>query len=143
MYRNAYVGARLPPVLEKYAQGTRHVIDSIFAAIKPGVRSSELCAAGERAIREIDFEKYRRPLSNAVGGEKGIYVGHGLGFSVHEYPTMAPGDQTPWVEGMCGAIEIPFGDAQAGYVQWEDDFVVTKDGARLLTPSPKEIWLTS
>lgn len=142
MYRNAYVGTRLPPVIEKYAQGTRHVIDSIFAAVKPGVLSSELCAAGERAIREIGFEKYRRPLSNAVGGEKGIYVGHGLGFSVHEYPTMAPGDQTPWVEGMCGAIEIPFGDGENGYVQWEDDFVVTNNGARLLTPSPKEIWLT-
>jgi Xaa-Pro aminopeptidase len=142
MYRNAYVGAKLPAALDKYSEGTRFVIDSIFKAIRPGVLSSELCAAGERAIREIGFEKYRRPLSNAVGGEKGVYVGHGLGFSVHEYPTIAPGDQTPWVEGMCGAIEIPFGDQENGYVQWEDDFVVTKDGARLLTPSPKEIYLT-
>ena len=142
MYRNAFVGTRVPPKMEKYAEGTRHVIEAIFAAIRPGVTSAALCAAGEKAMREIGFEKYRRPLSNAVGGEKGIYVGHGLGFSVHEHPTMAPGDETPWVEGMCGAIEIPFGDDETGYLQWEDNFVVTSSGAHLLTPSPKKIWLT-
>ena len=142
MYRNAYVGSQLPPKIEMYAEGTRHVIDSIFAAIKPGVTSAALCAAGEKAMREIGFEKYRRPLSNAVGGEKGVYVGHGLGFSVHELPTMAPADETPWVEGMCGAIEIPFGDDEVGYLQWEYNFVVTAAGARLLTPSPKKVWLT-
>lgn len=142
MYRNAYVGDRLPPKMEEYAEGTRHVIDAIFAAVKPGVTSAALCAAGERAMRETGFEKYRRPLSNAVGSEKGIYVGHGLGFSVHEHPIIAPADETPWVEGMCGAIEIPFGDEETGYIQWEDNFVVTKDGAKLLTPSPKKIWLT-
>lgn len=142
MYRNAYAGSRLPPEIEKYAEGTAHVIDAIFAAIRPGVTSAALCAAGEKAMREIGFERFRRPLSNAVGGEKGIYVGHGLGFSVHEYPTMAPADETPWVEGMCGAIEIPFGDEETGYLQWEDNFVVTGNGARLLTPSPKKVWLT-
>jgi Xaa-Pro dipeptidase len=142
MYRNAYVGSRLPEKIAKYSEGTAQVIDAIFAAIKPGVTSAALCAAGEAAMREIGFEKFRRPLSNAVGGEKGVYVGHGLGFSVHEYPTMAPADETPWQEGMCGAIEIPFGDAEMGYLQWEDNFVVTEDGARLLTPSPKKVWLT-
>jgi hypothetical protein len=55
---------------------------------------------------------------------------------------MAPADETPWVEGMCGAIEIPFGDEETGYLQWEDNFVVTGNGARLLTPSPKKVWLT-
>lgn len=142
IYRNAYVGQKVPVKMQEYSEGTRHVIDSIFAAITPGVTSAELCAAGEKAMHEIGFEKYRRPLSNAVGGEMGIYVGHGLGISIHEYPTMAPGDHTPWVEGMCGAIEIPFGDEETGYLQWEDNFVVTADGAKLLSPSPKEIWVT-
>jgi Xaa-Pro aminopeptidase len=73
MYRNAYVGSRLPEKIEKYSEGTAHVIDAIFTAIKPGVTSAALCAAGEAAMREIGFEKFRRPLSNAVGGEKGVY----------------------------------------------------------------------
>jgi Xaa-Pro aminopeptidase len=142
MYRNAYVGDRLPPAIEKYAEGTRLIIEAVLAAVRPGVTSAALCAVGERATREIGFEKYRRPLSNAVGNEKGVYMGHGLGFSVHEYPAIAPADETPWVEGMCGAIEIPFGDEENGYLQWEDNFVVVKDGAKLLTPFPKEVWLT-
>ena len=94
------------------------------------------------AIAEIDFGQYRRPLSNAVGVEKGVYVGHGIGFSVHEYPTMQPDDDTAWLPGMCGAVEIPFGDDEVGYLQWEDNFVVTETGVEVLSKSPKEIWVT-
>ncbi|MQG87985.1 MAG: aminopeptidase P family protein [SAR202 cluster bacterium] len=142
IYRNAFIGSELPPLMMKYADGTRHVVDSILQAIKPGVTSSELCAVGENAITEIDFGKYRRPLSNAVGNEGGIYVGHAIGFSVHEYPTIQPGDTTPWLPGMCGAIEIPFGDDEIGYLQWEDNFLVTESGVEVLSKSPKQVWLT-
>ena len=142
IYRNAFVGSELPSTMQRYSDGTKHVVDSILEAIKPGVTSSQLCSAGERAINEIGFAQFRRPLSNAVGNEKGIYVGHGIGFSVHEYPTIQPEDETPWLPGMCGAIEIPFGDEQVGYLQWEDNFLVTDEGVEVLSRSPKEIWMT-
>lgn len=142
VYRNAFIGSDPPPVMLKYSEGTRHVVEAILGAISPGITSAQLCAAGEDAISEIDFSRYRRPLSNAVGNEKGIYVGHGIGFSVHEYPTIQPEDNTPWLPGMCGAIEIPFGDDEVGYLQWEDNFLVTETGVEVLSKSPKEIWLT-
>lgn len=142
IYRNAFIGSELPCLIARYADGTRHVVDSILQAITPGITSSELCAVAETAIDEIDFGKFRRPLSNAVGNEAGIYVGHAIGFSVHEHPTIQPGDETPWVPGMCGAIEIPFGDDEVGYLQWEDNFLVTDSGVEVLSESPKEVFLT-
>ncbi len=142
VYRNAFIGSEPPPAMLRYSDGTRHVVDAILEAIAPGVTSAQLCAVGEDAIRAIGFGQYRRPLSNAVGNEKGVYVGHGIGFSVHEYPTIQPEDETPWLPGMCGAIEIPFGDDEIRYLQWEDNFVVTETGVEVLSKSPKEIWLT-
>jgi Xaa-Pro aminopeptidase len=142
IYRNAYVGSEPPALMQKYSDGTRHVVDAILSAIKPGVTSAQLCAVGELAIDEIGFQQYRRPLSNAVGNEKGVYVGHGIGFSVHEYPTIQPEDNTPWLSGMCGAIEIPFGDDEIGYLQWEDNFLVTETGVEVLSTTEKELWLT-
>ena len=57
-----------------------------------------------------------------------------------EYPDIVPGGETVWVERMCGAIEVPFGDEDIGYVQWEDNFVVTEDGIEALNHMPKTIW---
>jgi len=142
IYRNAYIGDEPPDLMRKYADGTRHVVDAILGAIRPGVTSAELCAVAELAIDEIGFRQFRRALSNAVGNEKGVYVGHGIGFSVHEYPTIQPEDETPWLPGMCGAIEIPFGDDEIGYLQWEDNFLVTETGVEVLSTSEKEIFLT-
>ena len=142
MVRNASVGGPPPKEIQRLAEGTRHVVESTEAAIRPGITSAGIWDACDAATREIGFEKHRRKLTNAVGGAETGYCGHGVGFQVHEIPTIAPGDGTEWVEGMCGAIEVIFGDDETGYVQWEDNFTVTSDGARILTPSPKEFWIT-
>ena len=34
------------------------------------------------------------------------------------------------------------GDDEVGYLQWEDNFLVTETGVEVLSVSPKEIWLT-
>ena len=62
--------------------------------------------------------------------------------SVHELPTIQPADETPWIPGMCGAIEIPFGDDEIGFIQWEDNFLVTESGVEVLSKLPREIFLT-
>ena len=143
IYRNAVVGTEPTPTMQRYAEGTRFVVDSVIEAIKPGVTSAELCAAGEQAISEAGLAQYRRPLSNAVGNEKGPYVGHGIGYSLHEYPTIQPEDHTPWLPGMCGAIEVSLGDDETGYLEWEDDFLVTEAGSETLSKTEKAIFVTA
>jgi hypothetical protein len=43
---------------------------------------------------------------------------------------------------MGGAIEIPFGDDEIGYLQWEGNFLVTEMGVEVLSISEKELFLT-
>lgn len=40
---------------------------------------------------------------------------------------------------MCGAMGIAFGDDELGYIEWEDDFLITPNGCQLLTPLDKHI----
>ena len=141
IYRNAYVGDRLPDRLKRYSEATRQVLAEVVAAIKPGITSAEMCAAASKAARDLGVTHLRRKLTSATDAEN-IYIGHGLGFSMVEHPHINPLDKTPWVENMCGTLLVSFGDDETGYVEWEDNFTVTKNGARVLTPSPKEIWVT-
>jgi Xaa-Pro dipeptidase len=139
IYRNMIVGVEPSPALKKYAEGCNYIHTQAMQAIKPGVTSAEIYAAAEAATKEIGFEKYRRFFSDAISAQKGAMIGHGLGFSVHEYPSISPADETVWDENMCGALEIAFGDDTVGYVEWEDDFVITAHGVRVLTPLRKEL----
>jgi Xaa-Pro aminopeptidase len=102
--------------------------------------SDAIYNASEEATHEIDFEHYLRPLTNAVGDAATGYVGHSLGLEIHEYPNIMADGEAVWIEGMCGAIEVGFGDEELGYLQWEDNFVVTSDGMEPLNHMPKTIW---
>ena len=138
IYRNAMLGDP-PDRLQHYAEGCAQIHTRAFQAIKPGVTSAQICAAAEEAVDEIGFRPLRRTFSDAISAKKGAMIGHGIGFTVHEFPLISPADQTAWVEGMCGALEISFGDDELGYIEWEDDFLVTADGVKNLTPLPRRI----
>ncbi len=138
VYRNAFVGTP-PAKLIEYAEGCRYIHGKALEAIKPGVTSAEICAAAERATHEIAFGNYRRFFSDAISAKEGAMIGHGIGFSVHEYPLITPTDETVWEQSMCGALEIAFGDDELGYIEWEDDFLITPDGCQVLTPLDKHI----
>ena len=68
-------------------------------------------------------------------------IGHGLGFTGHEMPFICRGDYTPWREGMCGALEVLYGDEQYGFIEWENDFLVIEDGVKILTPFDASLWI--
>lgn len=141
IYRNAFVGLAPPKRLQEYAEGCCFIQSRALQSIKPGVTSAQICAAAEEATREIGFQDLRRTFSDAISTKKGSMIGHGLGFSIHEFPLIAPTDQTEWVTGMCGALEIAFGDGDLGWIEWEDNFLVTTDGVKNLTPLAKQLWL--
>ena len=139
IYRNAIVGTDPPRPLNEAADGCKHVLETTLQAIRPGVTSAEIAAATEAATAGIGFQNRRRLLMDAISVEKGPMIGHGIGFTVHELPFICRADHTVWTEGMCGALELSFGDEESGYVVLEDDFVVTESGNRLLTPLDRNI----
>ncbi|MFX0056473.1 MAG: M24 family metallopeptidase [Promethearchaeota archaeon] len=105
--------------------------EAAIAAIAPGVTIGELDAI------------VRSELSAYIGVE-GIsfypYWGHGVGFFVHQYPTLYEGNAgIELMEGQVLALEpnLFFDDGWA--VRVEDIVIVTSSGVEVLSDSPKTL----
>ncbi len=112
----------------------RQVYDTVLRAqmavidtVRPGVP----CCDVDKTARDMIEKDYP--------GTFGHGLGHGVGFEIHEWPRFSKLDSTPCQEGMVitdePGIYIP---AKYG-VRIEDMLLVTADGCRSLTKSPKEL----
>ncbi|WP_200814967.1 M24 family metallopeptidase [Scatolibacter rhodanostii] len=126
MTRTVAVGSVSPAqrdVYETVLQAHLAVVDNV----KPGVQCSEM----DKVARNIIDAKYP--------GTFGHGLGHGVGLDIHEEPRFSRLDSTICKPGMVitdePGIYLPgeFG------VRIEDMLLVTEDGCRSLTHSPKEL----
>ncbi len=101
-------------------------------AVKPGAKAMEL----DKIARDI--------ITEAGYGEFFTHrLGHGLGISVHEFPSVTGNNEMELIEGMVFTIEPGIYDPSITGVRIEDDVVVTKDGVEVLTKYPKELVIVS
>lgn len=96
--------------------------------IKPGLTGKE----ADRITRDI-IEKY------GYGQYFGHSTGHGLGMEVHEAPGLSSRSEVVLEEGMVVTVEPGIYLPDVGGVRIEDDIVLTADGNKRLTHSPKEL----
>ncbi|MBQ9062631.1 MAG: aminopeptidase P family protein [Eubacterium sp.] len=99
-----------------------------LAVIRAGITGEE----ADRAARDI--------IEGAGYGECfGHSLGHSVGLYIHEDPRLAPGAEDVLEPGM--AVTVEPGIYLPGYcgVRIEDLVIVTEDGCRNLTSSPKEL----
>ena len=120
----------LGPVSEEQRAVYEKVLEAhlaVFDAAKPGVP----CCDVDKAARDIIEKDYP--------GAFGHSLGHGVGFQIHEWPQFSKRDKTLCAPGMVitnePGIYLP---AQFG-VRIEDMLLITEDGCRSLTKSPKEL----
>ncbi|WP_090736160.1 Xaa-Pro peptidase family protein [Paenibacillus sp. Mc5Re-14] len=99
-----------------------------IAAIRPGVS----CASVDQAARAVVEAAGYGPAFNHR-------VGHGLGMSVHEYPSVHGGNNDLLHEGFVFTIEPGIYVPGLGGVRIEDDVLVTSEGVEVLTSFPKEL----
>lgn len=120
--------------LGKVSDEQRKVYETVLQAqlavidfVKPGVPCSDV----DKVARDIIEKDYP--------GTFGHGLGHGVGFEIHEWPAFSSRDNTLCAEGMVitdePGIYLP---AQYG-VRIEDMLLVTPEGCRSLTKSPKEL----
>lgn len=95
---------------------------ALIAAVRPGVRASEVFAACGRAFEE-------RGLPFAVP-----HVGHSLGIGLHEWPVLHPNEHAVLEPGMVFMVE-PLLPTEDGPYHTEDMVLVTEDGHRVLARS--------
>lgn len=96
-------------------------------AVKPGVRCCEI----DRIAREI--------IETPYPGTFGHALGHGVGADIHEWPVFAAADRTVLKPGMVVTDEPGIYIAGKHGVRIEDMLLVTEDGCRSLTKSPKDL----
>jgi Xaa-Pro dipeptidase len=107
------------------------VLKAELAAIeasKPGVTAAEVDLTARRIIANAGYGEYFPHR-----------LGHGLGISVHEYPSMTETNQLVIEEGMVYTIEPGIYVPGIAGVRIEDDVYITADGVKVLTNFPKEL----
>jgi len=97
-------------------------------AIKPGVTAKYLDNIARNIITEAGYGKYFNHR-----------LGHGLGKSVHEFPSVSSANDIEIKEGMCFSIEPGIYIPGKIGVRIEDCVYVTADGSKPFTSSPKTL----
>lgn len=96
--------------------------------VRPGVKAMEIDKAARDVIDQAGYGEYFTHR-----------VGHGLGISVHEFPSVTGTNELELEEGMVFTIEPGIYHPVITGVRIEDDVAVTADGVEVLTKFPKEL----
>ncbi|EJN93434.1 M24 family metallopeptidase [Streptococcus ratti] len=96
--------------------------------IKPGVTAAQVDAAARSVIEKAGYGEYFNHR-----------LGHGIGMSVHEFPSIMAGNDLILEEGMCFSVEPGIYIPEKVGVRIEDCGHVTKNGFEVFTKTPKEL----
>lgn len=102
--------------------------EKAVSLVKPGVLAKDLDAAARQIITDAGYGDYFTHR-----------LGHGLGISVHEFPSIHGENDMELREGMVFTIEPGIYNPEITGVRIEDDVVVTADGVEVLTKFTKEL----
>ena len=106
----------------------RKANEDAIAAVKPGIRAMDLDNIARGVITEAGYGEYFTHR-----------LGHGLGISVHEFPSINGANEYALQPGAVFTIEPGGYNSNVTGVRIEDDVVVTQSGVEVLTKFTKEL----
>ncbi len=126
MTRTVWVGRVADPALRRAVDVVLASQAAGVAAVGPGVR----CAEVDRACRQV--------IAGAGWADAFVHgTGHGVGLDIHEAPSVAATSVDTLEVGHVVTVEPGVYFPGLGGVRIEDTVVVTDDGCRPLTSTPK------
>ena len=113
----------------------RRAVDVVLASQAAGVasvRAGVACQEVDRACREV--------IADAGWADYFVHgTGHGVGLDIHEAPSVAATSTDTLAAGQVVTVEPGVYLPGLGGVRIEDTVVVTEDGCRPLTSTPKDL----
>lgn len=122
------VTGRISPKLQKVYGVVAKAQAKAIAAMRHGVSMKDVDAAARNHIAKSGFGKYF-----------GHGLGHGIGLQIHESPRMGPKEDAKLQAGMVVTVEPGVYLPGWGGVRIEDDVLVTRGGANVLTSTTKDL----
>ena len=118
--RNAVVGEPSAKLKACHA-GVVAGLEAAAAAMRPGVKASDVFGVSVDAVRKAGISHYNRH-----------HVGHAIGCVCYDDPLIGPGDHTVLEEGMVINIETPYYELGFGGAHVENTFLITRSGCEPL-----------
>jgi len=115
----------------------KEIADYLIEEIKPGMKCREI---HQRAIEKSKELKAADAFLNFGKGRKSRVLGHGIGLELNEPPILSPGNNSEVSDGFVIALDMHMMDENIGVVKLEDMILVTKNGNKILTKSPRNLF---
>jgi Xaa-Pro aminopeptidase len=126
--RTFAVGKMPVPELQKIYETVREAQQKGIEAVCAGTRFCDADRAARSVIEKAGYGEYF-----------GHNLGHSLGINDHEDPRLSPTEEARMEAGMVVTVEPGIYVPGLGGVRIEDDVLVTENGSRVLTRSPKQL----
>ena len=115
----------------------KEIADYLIEAIKPGMKCGEIY---QMAIEKSKELKVPDAFLNFGSGRKSRLVGHGIGLELNEPPIISAYDNSEVSDGFVIALDMHMMDKNLGVVKLEDMILVTNNGNKILTKSPRHLF---
>ncbi len=123
------------PEAEEFYQIALKILKTLEKETKPGIRAEEIYEKSLYIVQKNGFKKY---FMNHGGGVK--FIGHGVGLQIDEPPTIGQNQKIELKENMIIALEPKFHVPDLGVIGLEDTYLITKNGLKRLTKTPRK-WI--
>jgi Xaa-Pro aminopeptidase len=139
--RSTAVGGNPTREQRRVLEDAVDVCGAVIAAAKPGVKASDMAKAGLAYLEEHGYgtSRYQGGTVVAALAESFPAFGHSLGMC-WEAPWLHDGDDRLVKNNMVFAVERAVGEPEIGGAAYEDDILVTPDGAEVLTRARQRWW---
>lgn len=117
--------------------GLKEIADFLIERIKPGMKCSEIY---KMAIEKSEELKVADAFLNFGGGKKSSLIGHGIGIELNEPPILSMYNHSEVSDDCVVALDMHTMDENVGVAKLEDVILITHNGNRILTKSPRELF---
>ena len=129
---------RMPDNALQAAQAAVTIHQELLHIIKPGMCAHDLFLHALHMAESLGYkESYL-----GIPGHQVSFIGHGIGYELIEPPIIAHAKEDLLLPGMTIALEPKFVFQDAFSAGIESVFLVTDTGARLISQTPAEIFIT-